>query len=223
MTNGDLPTCKASAAEYRTGVAYALQNLNLPNVVMYLDAGHGGWMGWDAHLKPGAAELAQAYVAAGKPKQLRGFSTNVAGWNSFDKTPGEFAGAGDAQYNKCQNEKQYISAMAAALDEAGMPNHAVTDTARNGVTGLRAAWGDWCNVQGAGAGPRPTANTGDAQTDAWVWVKLPGESDGTSDSTAAHFDSSCAKADAFQPSPAAGSWNQAYFEMLVKNAVPALA
>lgn len=38
----------------------------------------------------------------------------------------------------------------AALKSAGMPNHAIVDTGRNGVTGLRKEWGDWCNVNGAG-------------------------------------------------------------------------
>jgi hypothetical protein len=32
-----------------------------------------------------------------------------------------------------------------------MPNHAIVDTGRNGVTGLRKEWGDWCNVNGAGS------------------------------------------------------------------------
>lgn len=45
VTNSDLTTCQNSASGYRTGVAYALKNLNLPNVVMYLDAAHGGWLG----------------------------------------------------------------------------------------------------------------------------------------------------------------------------------
>ena len=36
----------------------------------------------------------------------------------------------------------------AALASAGMPNHAITDTGRNGVQGLREEWGDWCNVSG---------------------------------------------------------------------------
>lgn len=32
VTNSDLATCQASASGYETGVAYALKNLNLPNV-----------------------------------------------------------------------------------------------------------------------------------------------------------------------------------------------
>jgi cellulase/cellobiase CelA1 len=50
---------------------------------MYVDAGHGGWLGWDANLKPGAEELAKVYKNAGSPKQVRGFATNIAGWNAW--------------------------------------------------------------------------------------------------------------------------------------------
>lgn len=190
---------------------------------MYLDAGHGGWLGWDANLKPGAQEIAKAFVAAGKPKQVRGISTNTAGWNSFDQDPGEFSKAGDGPANKAQNEKKYIGLIAPLLKESGMPNHAIVDTGRNGVTGLRKQWGDWCNVKGAGFGRRPSSETGDALVDAFAWIKPGGESDGTSNSSAPRFDAFCGYPDAFQPSPQSGTWNQAYFEMLVKNAKPPLA
>jgi endoglucanase len=36
----------------------------------------------------------------------------------------------------------------------------------------------WRNPPGRGAGARPSANTGLALADAFLWVKLPGESDG---------------------------------------------
>lgn len=219
VTNSDLQTCKDSAQGYRDGVAYAIKNLNLPNVIMYLDAGHGGWLGWDANLKPGAKELADAYKRGGSPKQFRGFATNSAGWNAWDGK-GEFSGASDAKYNKCQTEKIYVDTFAPLLKSNGMPNHAIVDTGRNGKTGLRNEWGDWCNVDGAGFGVRPTSSTGDDLADAFVWIKPGGESDGTSDSSATRYDSFCGKSDAFQPSPEAGTWNQAYFEMLLKNANP---
>ncbi|KAK9425048.1 putative Glucanase [Seiridium unicorne] len=221
VTNSDLTTCQDSASGYREGVAYALSTLNLDNVVMYIDAGHGGWLGWNDNLQPGAEELASAYTNAGSPSQVRGFSTNVAGWNSWDAEPGEFADDADAQYNAAQNEEKYVTLFGAALDTAGMPNHAITDTGRNGVQGLRDAWGDWCNVDGAGFGLRPSTDTGLELADAFVWVKPGGESDGTSDTTATRYDSFCGLDDAFKPSPEAGSWNQDYFVMLLENANPA--
>ena len=41
---------------------------------------------------------------------------------------------------------------------------------------------------GAGLGTRPTTNTGNTLIDAIVWVKPPGESDGTSNSSAPRYD-----------------------------------
>jgi cellulose 1,4-beta-cellobiosidase len=49
------------------------------------------------------------------------------------------------------------------------------------------------------------------------------QSDGTSDQSAARYDGFCGKASAFKPAPEAGTWFNAYFEMLLKNASPALA
>jgi cellulase/cellobiase CelA1 len=37
---------------------------------------------------------------------------------------------------------------------------------------------DWCNPPDRGVGLRPTTNTGDPLLDAYLWVKIPGESDG---------------------------------------------
>jgi endoglucanase len=39
--------------------------------------------------------------------------------------------------------------------------------------------GDWCNPPGAGAGLRPNGSTGVALVDAYLWIKVPGESDGS--------------------------------------------
>ena len=55
----------------------------------------------------------------------------------------------------------------------------VVDTSRNGLgpaTGVAEAW---CNAPGRALGAKPTAATGDAVVDAFLWIKRPGESDGT--------------------------------------------
>ena len=44
--------------------------------------------------------------------------------------------------------------------------------------------GNWCNPPGSGLGLHPTANTGVPLVDAYLWVKIPGESDGQCDSAA---------------------------------------
>jgi endoglucanase len=65
--------------------------------------------------------------------------------------------------------------------------HFVIDTGRNGV-GPTTDF-QWCNPAGRALGARPTTNTGTALVDAFLWIKVPGESDG-----------SCNGA------PSAGSW-----------------
>lgn len=77
--------------------------------------------------------------------------------------------------------------------------HFIVDTSRNGrdsitmqsyaqapfnqpagvISALYA--GNWCNPTGAGLGVRPTADTGNALVDAYLWIKTPGQSDGQCD------------------------------------------
>ncbi|NEB76142.1 glycoside hydrolase family 6 protein, partial [Streptomyces sp. SID14478] len=53
---------------------------------------------------------------------------------------------------------------------------AVIDTSRNG-NGAPAG-GAWCDPDGRKLGRAPTLRTGEPGIDAYLWVKLPGESDG---------------------------------------------
>jgi endoglucanase len=62
--------------------------------------------------------------------------------------------------------------------------HFVIDTSRNGLgpwkpTAAYPDAQDWCNPPGRGLGARPTADTGNALVDAYLWAKVPGESDGS--------------------------------------------
>ncbi len=68
---------------------------------------------------------------------------------------------------------------------AGQLAHAVLDTSRNGqgpwAAPTTANYPDpqvWCNPPGRGLGVRPTAQTGQALIDAYLWIKTPGQSDG---------------------------------------------
>lgn len=83
VVNMDIQSCRPLATSYNTNTAYALRALSLPNVWAYIDAGHGGWLGWDANLKPAATYLANVYKNAGSPSQVRGFAVNIGGWNSW--------------------------------------------------------------------------------------------------------------------------------------------
>jgi endoglucanase len=62
--------------------------------------------------------------------------------------------------------------------------HFVIDTSRNGLgpwkpTASYPDAQDWCNPPGRGLGARPTTDTGNALVDAYLWAKVPGESDGS--------------------------------------------
>lgn len=83
VVNSDIQSCRSLAASFNINMAYALNALSVPNAVLYIDAGHGGWLGWDANLKAGANYFASVYKNAGSPSQVRGFAVNTGGWNSW--------------------------------------------------------------------------------------------------------------------------------------------
>ncbi|CAI7610393.1 unnamed protein product [Penicillium glandicola] len=219
VTNMAVSKCANAHDAYLECTNYAVTQLNLDNVAMYLDAGHAGWLGWPANLSPAAELYANIYNDASQPASLRGLATNVANYNGWSLSTCPSYTSGDSNCD----EKKYINALAPLLQSAGWDAHFITDTGRNGVQPTsQNAWGDWCNVKGTGFGVRPTTDTGDALADAFVWVKPGGESDGTSDTSSARYDAHCGYSDALQPAPEAGTWFQAYFAQLVENANPSL-
>jgi endoglucanase len=123
-----------------------------------------------------ASRLNQAGV-----DHARGFSLNVA--NFF--TTEEEIGYGEA-----------IS---------GLTNgsHYVIDTSRNGNGAAPDSPLHWCNPSGRALGVPPTTQTAGAHADAYLWIKRPGESDGT-----------CDKGD-----PPAGTFVNQYVIELAGNAV----
>nr|ADN88317.1 cellobiohydrolase II [Neolentinus lepideus] len=218
VTNLNVAKCSNAQTAYKAGVTYAMQQLNKVGVYMYLDAGHAGWLGWPANLTPAAQLFASLYKSAGSPSFVRGLATNVANYNALSAASPDPITQGNSNYD----EIHYINALGPMLSSQGFPAHFIVDQGRAGVQNIRQQWGDWCNVAGAGFGTRPTTNTGSSLIDAVVWVKPGGECDGTSDTSAARYDYHCGLSDALQPAPEAGTWFQAYFAALVKNANPPL-
>ncbi|KAI1451852.1 carbohydrate-binding module family 1 [Annulohypoxylon moriforme] len=217
ITNLNVAKCSNAQSAYMECTQYAIKNLNLPNVAMYLDAGHAGWLGWPANLAPAAKLYAQLYNDTGSPAALRGLATNVANYNAWEiSTCPSYT-----QGNSNCDESKYVNAMAPLLSSAGWDAHFITDTSRNGKQPTsQQQWGDWCNVKDTGFGTRPSADTGSDLLDAFVWVKPGGECDGTSNTSATRYDYHCGMSDALQPAPEAGTWFEAYFEQLYKNANP---
>jgi endoglucanase len=78
--------------------------------------------------------------------------------------------------------------------------HFVVDTSRNGLG--PTSTNEWCNPSGRGLGSAATTNTGDPLADAFLWLKRPGESDGTCNG-----------------GPAAGTWWAAYALGFAQNSV----
>jgi endoglucanase len=122
-----------------------------------------------------ASDMAQRLNSAGISK-ADGFSLNVSNF-----------------YSTSQNITygQQVSALVGN-------KHFVIDTGRNGNGSSN---GQWCNPSGMSLGNTPTSNTGNALVDYYLWIKVPGESDG-----------SC------NGGPAAGVWWPAYAETLATNA-----
>lgn len=169
------------------------------------------------------------------------------------------------QWNTYIDEATYDADLRTAFINAGFPSTIgmLIDTSRNGWGGSgrptgaststdlntfvtaskidkRIGRGNWCN-QPSGIGARPQANPMPSIA-AFVWIKPPGESDGSSslvptgpsNPTGKGFDRMCdptfggdslnnnLPTGAMANSPVSGAWFQAGFDTLVQNAFPAL-
>ncbi len=215
-TNMGVPKCQKAKSAYVNGVVYAIKSFHLPNVSVYLDAAHAGWLGWDDNRAKIARVFRTVLAQAGGPDMIRGFATNTSNYTHLSNKDG----AKLEPSNPCPNELTYVKKIWSELATYGFKNHGMlVDTSRNGAGGIRHKWGNWCNVKGAGLGERPRADPA-AGVDAFFWVKPPGESDGSSDPSGPRFDPMCAGPDAAPNAPQAGQWFEAYFLDLMHNAQP---
>ncbi|MDG9666411.1 glycoside hydrolase family 6 protein [Hahella sp. CR1] len=279
VTNRDIPECAKVAQNgvYVDGVQYAISRLSqLPNVYLYLDIAHSGWLGWESNFGPAVQLFTQVVKGAsgGDLSVIDGFVSNVANYTPTEEVylpdPSlringqEVRSSKFYEWNLQFDEKGFANNLHQAFVNAGFPSDLglLIDTSRNGWGGderptgpdasastvdnyvtaarldRRFHRGNWCNADGAGVGERPRAAPfgADAPVDAFIWIKPPGESDGTSDPSQTtpddegkSFDPMCspdyvgksgyptgAKAGA----PAAGHWFHEQFRMLVENAYP---
>ena len=218
VTNAELPTCAAAEQIYRRGVAYAISKLSLPNVFIYLDAAHAGWLGWPKNLPRAVTLFKEVLATAGGADRIRGFAVNVSNYDPPREPKAQKSGPDDPS----QDEIGYVEDLAAGLAKVGVTGKGfIIDTSRNGKGGIRSTPGNWCNVKGAGLGERPKVAPA-PNIDAFLWVKTPGESDGTTDRKAARFDENCVSDDAMPGAPEAGELFAPYLIELTKNASPPL-
>jgi cellulose 1,4-beta-cellobiosidase len=218
VTNIEVPTCAAAEQIYRRGIAYAISKLSMPNVFIYLDAAHAGWLGWPKNLPKAVAVFKDVLAQAGGADRIRGFAVNVSNYDPPREPKAKKSGPDDPS----QDEVGYVNDLAAGLAKVGITGKGyIIDTSRNGKSEIRSTPGNWCNVKGAGLGERPAVAPG-PNIDAYFWVKTPGESDGTSDRKAARFDENCVSDDAMPGAPEAGELFAPYLIDLAKNAAPPL-
>ncbi|RDL30672.1 Glucanase [Venustampulla echinocandica] len=209
ITNQNLPFCANASTIYEQGIAYAIANLQAPNIALYIDAAHGGWLGWDDNLPLAAAEFGKVVKMAQnitKRAKIRGFATNVSNFNPYVANPR----ANYTEYSNAFDELHYAEALAPHLTNNSLPAHFIIDQGRAGKQNTRTEWGDWCNAE-AGYGIIPTTETNSTVVDSIVWAKPGGESDGP-----------CGADVAGTPAPNAGKWWDEYTQMLVVNANPPL-
>jgi endoglucanase len=184
--------------------AHAL--LRDPNAAIYLDAGHSHWHAvgdMAARLAAAGVQDVQGFFLNVSNYRATNYETHFGTWISqciaFANNPEE-GGWRLGHYDWCAS--QYYSPFgpvnpddistwhysddwySANLGHAVPTTHFVVDTSRNG----QGPWippshppgdaQDWCNPPDRGLGYRPTAATGQPLLDAYLWVKIPGESDG---------------------------------------------
>jgi cellulose 1,4-beta-cellobiosidase len=219
-TNLGVARCAAAAPVYRRSIARAVKGLSMPNVWLYLDAAHAGWLGWKRNRAKIAAIYRDVLAAAGGSDRIRGFATNVSNYDAL--RGGDLARLEPS--DPCPDELTYVAELGASLAEVGITGKGfLVDTSRNGRSGTRTKSGSWCNVAGSGLGERPQASPAPG-VDAYWWIKPPGDSDGGSDPSAPGYDASCGAAspDSLSGAPRAGQWFSAQFLQLVDNAAPPL-
>ncbi|MEV6812589.1 glycoside hydrolase family 6 protein [Micromonospora sp. NPDC051296] len=118
------------------------------------------------------------------------------------------------------------------------PQTSVDTYVDGGRVDRRIHAGNWCNQSGAGLGERPRANP-EPGIDAYVWIKPPGESDGSSreipNNDGKGFDRMCdptytgnarngnSLSGALPNAPISGAWFPAQFTELMRNAYPPLS
>lgn len=233
---------------YMNGITHTVNAFAETDASMYLDAGHGGWLGWANKEDDKPAKFVGLIKEMGVHTKMRGFATNVANYQPVGEercgTLGECKGGNKngkcCKFDPCGLAKHYnwghteIAFVDVLADRAmkampGFDPKFIVDTGRNGKPGARKSCGNWCNPRGTGIGHVPTYVTNHPRIDAYYWLKTPGESDGCTKETPGgekcpRFDEMCASDDSIgsksgEPrAPEAGLWFDYQIKDLAANA-----
>ena len=251
ITNKGDPRCgnDATIQAYHTGISYTIEQLSIhaPRTTLYLDASHGGWLGWINNLQ----SYIDLVLELKLDTHIRGFSTNVANYQSLGiqcptydwclnpdhredlccEDPCDLI----SQYNPANNELNFVLAIhnLSVLTKPSFHPYFIIDTGRNGVSDMRQDCSNWCNIRNAGIGTFPTADTHSSIIDAFLWLKTPGESDGCTQylpstqlkKLCPRYDAKCGSSDSIgsregEPRcPEAGHWFDYQVKQLAENAI----
>jgi len=274
VTNLSTPACgqASSTGIYVDATRYAIDHLHaLPNVYLYMDLGHSGWLGWPTNAGPAVTLFSQVVDGTvAKRNSVDGFATDTANTTPlrepFMTATQSISGqpvmnSNYFQFNPDIDEASFTADMYARFTGAGWPASIgfLIDTSRNGWGGAnrptgaststdlntfvnatridpRPHRGLWCNQNGAGLGERPQVSPPGfpaSHLDAFVWVKPPGDSDGSSslipNNEGKGFDRFCdptfttpdgTLTNALPNAPISGQWFHTQFVQLVQNAFP---
>lgn len=221
-----------------------------PNVSVYLDGTHSAWLGaGEAAYRLVQAGVMRAdgfFLNVSNyrlTEQLVKYGTWISECIWYANNPAE-GGWRLGHYDYCASQYYPATAndfstwhltdewYAANVDAAANPpseadlTRFVIDTSRNGQgpwtppAGVYPDPQDWCNPPGRGVGIRPTLDTGVPLVDAYLWIKIPGESDGQCTRGLGPVGTVDPEWD--QVDPAAGQWFPDMALELARNAVPAL-
>ena len=195
---GATPEDRYAALNYAVDVLSSLRNVSV-----YLDGTHSAWLGVgdiaDRLVKAGVQRADGFYVNASNyqlTERLVKYGTWISGCIAFANNPeeggwrlGNYSWCGSQYFPANPNDfstwgltdQWYVDNLGTAV----ATTHFVIDTSRNG----QGPWApppdhpagdpqDWCNPPDRGVGLRPSLNTGNVLIDAYLWIKIPGESDG---------------------------------------------
>lgn len=234
-----------AAADRFTMINYAVRRLgSLPHTSVYLDGTHSAWLGAgdiaDRLVKAGVTHADGFFLNVSNyettERQLKfgdwiakcvhyGTAGPAAARGHFEQCASQYYPADPNDFSTWVKTDAWYDANVGAVPPRRLP-HFVVDTSRNGqgpwTPPAGTTWPDpqtWCNPPGRGLGPRPTTRTGDPLADAFLWIKIPGQSDGQCDrGTATGLDP--ARGDIADP--AAGAWFPQQAIELVQYAEPPL-
>jgi|RhiMetdeSRZDD1v2_1073273.scaffolds.fasta_scaffold02911_1 endoglucanase len=183
----------------------------------------------NSHLEKYGAWISKCIAFASHPSSWGKGQSELCANQYFPADPNDFStwGLTDLWYaDNVESQTLWYVERQTLWSSESVLTHFVIDTSRNG----QGPWNpttsspdaqDWCNPPDRGLGLQPTANTGNALIDAYLWVKIPGESDGECTRGPGPIGTTVDAAwDSVDPT--AGRWFPSMVLELVKNANPPL-